>query len=118
MADAIFEGPSVQLLRWPIASGQETHPVPAHRCSHRGAALPPLGREVSCIVGWLSPNGAVLASTGFAIAPADRALRLLGRTARLTEINYRTRKAEAWPVVSDCPRNGAVGVADQAVLYP
>jgi hypothetical protein len=37
-------------------------------------------------------GGAVLASTGFAIAPADRALRLLGRIARLAEINYRARR--------------------------
>jgi hypothetical protein len=38
--------------------------------------------------------GALLASAGFAVVPADRALRLLGRTARLAEINYRARQAD------------------------
>lgn len=39
-------------------------------------------------------GGAVLAAAGFAIVPADRALRLLGRTARLAEFGYHARRAE------------------------
>jgi hypothetical protein len=39
-------------------------------------------------------GGAVLAAAGFAIVPADRALRLLGRTARLAEFCYHARRAE------------------------
>lgn len=38
--------------------------------------------------------GAVLAAAGFAIVPADRALRLLGRTARLAEFGYHARRAD------------------------
>ena len=36
----------------------------------------------------------VLAAAGFAIVPADRALRLLGRTARLAEFGYHARRAD------------------------
>ena len=39
-------------------------------------------------------GGAVLAAAGFAIVPAGRALRLLGRTARLAEFGYHARRAE------------------------
>ena len=39
-------------------------------------------------------GGAVLAAAGFAIVPTDRALRLLGRTARLAEFGYHARRAE------------------------
>jgi hypothetical protein len=38
--------------------------------------------------------GAVLAAAGFAVVPADRALRLLERTARLSEFGYHARRAE------------------------
>jgi hypothetical protein len=38
--------------------------------------------------------GAVLAAAGFAIVPANRALRLLGRTARLAEFGYHARRAD------------------------
>jgi len=37
---------------------------------------------------------AVLASAGFAIKPTELALRLLGRTARLTEFGYHARRAD------------------------
>lgn len=37
---------------------------------------------------------AVLASAGFAIKPAELALRLLGRTARLAEFGYHARRAD------------------------
>jgi hypothetical protein len=37
---------------------------------------------------------AVLASSGFAIKPAELALRLLGRTARLAEFGYHARRAD------------------------
>jgi hypothetical protein len=39
-------------------------------------------------------GGAVLAAAGFAIVPADRALQLLGRSARLAELGYRARRAD------------------------
>jgi hypothetical protein len=39
-------------------------------------------------------GGAILASAGFAVVPADRALRLLGRTARLVEFGYHARQAD------------------------
>lgn len=38
--------------------------------------------------------GAILASAGFAVVPAHRALALLGRNARSTEIAYHARKAD------------------------
>jgi hypothetical protein len=37
--------------------------------------------------------GAVLAAAGFAVVPADRALRLLGRPARRAEWGYHARQA-------------------------
>jgi hypothetical protein len=38
--------------------------------------------------------GAVLAAAGFAVVPANRALRLLGRTAPLAEFGYHARRAD------------------------
>ncbi len=38
-------------------------------------------------------SAAVLASAGFAVKPAELALKLLGRTARVTEIHYHARRA-------------------------
>lgn len=42
----------------------------------------------------VAAGGAVLAAAGFAVVHADRALRLLGRTARLAEFGYHARRAE------------------------
>jgi hypothetical protein len=42
----------------------------------------------------VAAGGAVLASAGFAIVPAHRALSVLGRTARVTELGYHSRRAD------------------------
>jgi hypothetical protein len=42
----------------------------------------------------IAVSGAVLATAGFAIVPAARALRLLGRSARLAEFGYSARRAD------------------------
>jgi hypothetical protein len=65
-----------------VIAGFRQEPVPG-----RGTVL--VSRPDLVAVG-----GAVLAAAGFAIVPADRALRLLGRTARLAEFGYHARRAE------------------------
>jgi hypothetical protein len=42
----------------------------------------------------VAAGGAVIASAGFAVVPAHRALRLLGRTARVAELAYHARRAD------------------------
>jgi hypothetical protein len=68
-----------------MARGHRQFPAgaPARRWNH--PAQPP---------DLVAVAGAVLAAAGFAVVPANRALRLLGRTARLAEFGYHARRAD------------------------
>ncbi len=58
------------------------------------AATPGGGTILSSRPDLVAVGGAVLAAAGFAIVPADRTLRLLGRSARLAELGYHARRAD------------------------
>jgi hypothetical protein len=73
------------------AAHAEWHAVIA---GFRQRLLPGGGTTLHSRPDLVAVGGAVLASTGFAIVPADRVLRLLGRTARQAEISYRAREAD------------------------
>lgn len=73
------------------AAHAEWHAVIA---GFREEALPGGGTILLSRPDLVAVGGAVLASAGFVIVPADRALRLLGRTARLAEFGYHARRAE------------------------
>jgi hypothetical protein len=73
------------------AAHAEWHAVIA---SFRQEPLPGDGTVLLSRPDLVAVAGAVLAAAGFAIVPADRALRLLGRTARLAEFGYHARRAD------------------------
>jgi hypothetical protein len=73
------------------AAHAEWHAVIA---SLRQEPLPGGGSVLLSRPDLVAVSGAVLAAAGFAIVPADRALRLLGRTARLAELGYHARRAD------------------------
>jgi len=60
----------------------------------RDEPLPGGGRILVSRPDLVAAGGAVLASAGFAIVPATRALKLLGRTARMVEVGYHARRAD------------------------
>jgi hypothetical protein len=83
-----------------VTASYAIYSAPAHAEWHavvgryREAPLPGGQRML-----WRRPDrravaAAVLASSGFAIKPAERALRLLGRSARLAEFGYHARCAD------------------------
>jgi len=60
----------------------------------RDEPLPGGGRILVSRPDLVAAGGAVLASAGFAIVPVTRALRLLGRTARMVEVGHHARRAD------------------------
>jgi hypothetical protein len=56
---------------------------------------------------------AMLASAGFAIVPADWALRLPGRTARLVELGYRAHQADYLIHCLGLPEERPAGAIDR-----
>jgi hypothetical protein len=83
------------------AAHAEWHAVIA---SFRQEPLPGGGTVLLSRPDLVAVAGAVLAAAGFAIVPADRALRLLGRTARLAEFGYHARGADS--TISGCQQSG------------
>jgi hypothetical protein len=91
---AAFEaavGMSAAYNIYSAAAHAEWHAVIA---SFRQEPLPGGGTVLLSRPDLVAVAGAVLAAAGFAIVPADRALRLLGRTARLAEFGYHARRAD------------------------
>ncbi len=91
---AAFETAVSMSAAYPIysaAAHAEWHAVIA---GFRQEPLPGGGTVLVSRPDLVAVGGAVLAAAGFAIVPADRALRLLGRTARLAEFGYHARRAE------------------------